>query len=173
MESTESTQGTEGTECTQGTKKSSDIIARASDRRIRAGDRVTLHFSLLLETGEEVDTTRRGKPASFTLGDGSLLPGFERALAGLRAGDDVQIALPAEEAFGPHRAENVRRLPREQFGVDVAPEPGLVVSFAGPGGELPVVVRRIMESTVEVDFNHPLAGRTIVFDVSILRVADG
>ena len=137
---------------------------------IGEGDSVRLHFSILLETGEEVDTTRRGKPATLRIGDGRLPPGFERALHGLRAGDDAQITLGAEDAFGPHRTENVQVLPRERFGHEML-EPGLIVSFAGPGGELPGVVRRIMENAVEVDFNHPLAGRRIVFDVSVLHVA--
>lgn len=140
---------------------------------MRPGDRITLHFSVLLETGEEVDTTRRGRPATFEFGDGQLLPGFERALLGMQAGDDAQLRIEAEDAFGTHKAENVQTLSRGQFGAAVVPEPGLIVSFAGPGGELPGVVRSVNPSTVEVDFNHPLAGRVIVFDVSILEVADG
>ena len=133
---------------------------------------MTLHFSLLLDSGEEIDTTRRGRPATLQIGDGNLLPGFEQALIGMQAGDDAQLRIEAVDAFGAHREENVQLLPRSQFKTDLVPEPGLIVSFAGPGGELPGVVRRVMESQVEVDFNHPLAGRTIVFDVSILEVSD-
>ncbi|HEX7037016.1 MAG TPA: peptidylprolyl isomerase [Pseudomonadales bacterium] len=131
--------------------------------------RVTLHFALLLETGEEIDTTRRGKPATFEVGDGNLLPGFEQALFGMQAGDDAQIELDPERAFGPHRPENVQLIDRDRFeGVPL--EPGVVVAFEASGGQLPGVVRRVFDRTVEVDFNHPLAGRRIVFDVSILRV---
>lgn len=133
--------------------------------------RVTLHFSVLLESGEEVDTTRRSRPATFEVGDGSLLPGFEAALRGMQAGDDAQIELEPEQAFGEHRRDNVQLIARERFR-DVALEPGTIVSFAAPDGELPGVVRRLFERTVEVDFNHPLAGRRIVFDVSILNVED-
>ncbi|MEQ8483266.1 MAG: peptidylprolyl isomerase [Pseudomonadales bacterium] len=149
----------------------SGLITRDSDRRIGPGCRVTLHFAIHLESGEEVDTTRRGRPATFEVGDGNLLPGFEAALMGMRAGDDAQIVLPPEEAFGVHNRDNVRLLERERFR-DVELEPGLVVSFAAADGELPGVVRRLFERTVEVDFNHPLAGRPVVFDVSILRVED-
>lgn len=131
--------------------------------------RVTLHFALLLDSGEEIDTTRRGKPATFEVGDGNLLPGFEEALFGMQAGDDAQIELEPERAFGLHRPENVQLLERERFeGVPL--EPGVVVSFKASDGQLPGVVRRVFDRTVEVDFNHPLAGRRIVFDVSILRV---
>jgi FKBP-type peptidyl-prolyl cis-trans isomerase SlpA len=149
----------------------SKLITRSSDRRITEGSRVTLHFALLLESGEEIDTTRRGKPATFEMGDGRLLPGFEAALLGMQAGDDAQIELEPEQAFGEHRPQNVQLLDRQRFsGQDL--EPGLLMSFAAPDGELPGVIRRVFERTVEVDFNHPLAGRRIIFDVSILKVED-
>jgi FKBP-type peptidyl-prolyl cis-trans isomerase SlpA len=149
----------------------SRLIVRDSDRRIGPGSQVTLHFALLLESGEEVDTTRRGKPATFVMGDGKLLPGFEEALIGMQSGDDVQIELEPAQAFGEHRRENVHLIDRERFG-GLEPEPGLMMSFAAPDGELPGVVRRVFERTVEVDFNHPLAGRRVIFDVSILKVED-
>jgi FKBP-type peptidyl-prolyl cis-trans isomerase SlpA len=89
----------------------------------------------------------------------------------MKAGDDAQILLEPEQAFGAHRPENVQLIERQRFeNVDL--EPGTIVSFAGPGGELPGVVTRIFEERVEVDFNHPLAGRRIMFDVSILNVSD-
>lgn len=148
----------------------SDLISGPDDRAIRMGDRVRLHFALHLETGEEIDTTRRSDPAMFTVGDGNLLPGFEAVILGMRAGDDAQILIEPENAFGPRREENVQTLRRDRFSAGMALEEGLMVSFDGPGGELPGVVRAVMEEHVEVDFNHPLAGRRIVFDVSIIDV---
>jgi FKBP-type peptidyl-prolyl cis-trans isomerase SlpA len=132
--------------------------------------RVTLHFSLLLASGEEIDGTRRGRPATFTVGDGSLLPGFERALFGLTAGADEQLHIAAADAFGEAREENLRLIPRGQFGTDMVLEPGVVVSFAASGGELPGIVRSLEGDLVVVDFNHPLAGKDLIFDVTILRV---
>jgi FKBP-type peptidyl-prolyl cis-trans isomerase SlpA len=146
------------------------LLSRPAPRAIAMGDRVRLHFALFLETGEEVDTTRRGDPVMLTVGDGNLLPGFESVLIGLKPGDDVQVLLTAEDAFGPYRQENVQVFRKEKFGPDIHLETGLMVSFQGPGGELPGVVRRVMEDHVEVDFNHPLAGRGILFDVSVIDV---
>ena len=148
-----------------------ELISRSSDRRVSADCRVELHFSLSLENGEEIDTTRRGNPATFEFGDGSLLPGFEAALVGLKAGDDVRIVLEPDAAFGHTRKENVQSIERQRFS-GLSLEPGLLVSFAGPGGELPGVVRFVGDDEVEVDFNHPLAGRRIVFEVSILEISD-
>lgn len=148
-----------------------NLIGKDSDRRITEQSRVRLHFSLHLESGEEIDTTRRGRPATFDFGDGKLLPGFEAVLLGMKAGDDAQILLEPDQAFGAHRPENVQLIERARFeNMDL--EPGMILSFAGPGGELPGVVKRIFDERVEVDFNHPLAGRRIVFDFSILRVSD-
>lgn len=146
-----------------------ELITSSANQRIGPKSRVTLHFALLLDTGEEVDTTRRGPPATFVMGDGSLLPGFESALLGMKAGDDVHITLEPDQAFGQRNPSNVRILDSGQFR-DMQLEPGLMVSFAAVDGELPGVVRRVFDSTVEVDFNHPLAGRRVVFDVSILSV---
>ncbi len=147
----------------------SRLIASSASQPIGPGSRVRLHFSLLLETGEEVDTTRRGKPASFVVGDGNLLPGFEEALMGLKAGDDLQIELEPAAAFGERNPDSVQILETRAFG-DIALEPGLIVSFASPEGELPGVVLELTGDRVKVDFNHPLAGRRITFDVSILGV---
>ncbi len=146
-----------------------DIIASSSQLRISEGVRITLHFSLLLDSGEEIDTTRRGKPAQCVLGDGSLLPGFEDAIRGMRKGDDAQIRLTAADAFGEHRRENVQLIDKQRF-ADIDLEPGLLISFAGPGGELPGKVVRVFDNHVQVDFNHPLAGSPVVFDVSILKL---
>ena len=80
----------------------SDIIASSEGLKetIQMGSRISLHFALLMPGGEEIDTTRRSKPASLTLGDGNLLPGFEESLVGLAAGDDAQLVVPADKAFG-------------------------------------------------------------------------
>jgi FKBP-type peptidyl-prolyl cis-trans isomerase SlpA len=145
-------------------------VTQAERIPIGPGARVTLHFSLLLADGREIDSTRRGRPATFVVGDGRLPAGIERGLFGLEAGADEQIAIAPADAFGDAREENVRMIPRAQF-ASIALEPGVVVSFAGPGGELPGVVRALEGDLVVVDFNHPLAGRGLVLDVSILAVS--
>ncbi len=151
-----------------------DSESEAALLPIVEGAVVRLHFSLLYESGEEIDSTRNGKPATFTVGDGSLLPGFEEALLGKTVGFSEQISLPPEAAFGERNEQNVQVIDRQRFAAMVGEsplEPGLVVSFQAPDGELPGVVLDVYEHTVKVDFNHPLSGATIVFDVSILDVS--
>ncbi len=179
----------------------SGLIARQGGLAIGFGTRVTLHFAIHLASGEEVDTTRRGRAATFTVGDGNLPGGFERALFGLRAGADERLPIPVDEAFGPRREGNIRTLRRADFANAGDLAPGTIIAFAAAAvtgesatgessasgesppsgeappmdaslgaGELPGVVLSVAQDTVVVDFNHPLAGRELVFDVTILGV---
>lgn len=132
--------------------------------------RVTLHFTLRLASGEVVDSTRDRAPATFTVGDQSLLPGFEQALLGLRAGDRRSVLVDPDNGFGAYNPENVQVMDRTRFAPGVELARGLVLSFADKQGELPGVVTAVDDDSVTVDFNHPLAGRDLTFEVEILAV---
>ena len=135
------------------------------------GTRVVLNFSLSLEDGSEVDSNFGADPVEFVIGDGNLLPGFERHLFGMSAGDRQIFSVLPEDAFGQINDNNVQRIPRKQFDDNADLEVGLLFSFAdASGGEVPGMIISFDETEVEVDFNHPLAGRTIMFDVLVHRV---
>lgn len=138
---------------------------------IDANSKVTLHFSLALENGELVDSTFDKEPASFQMGDGSLLPGFEKRLLGLLAGDEQAFIIPQQDAFGARNPQNIQRFKRTIFADDMVLAEGLIVSFAdSSGSELPGVIVSWDDANVEVDFNHPLAGRELTFRVAIIHV---
>ena len=142
-----------------------------TDLTVGPGTRVTLHFSLALDDGTVVDSTFDREPAVFDVGDGSLLPGYEQALFGLRGGEESRFEMKPEHGFGQHNPTNIQQLPRADFDAGLALEPGLVLSFADASrAELPGVVVAVDDDTVTVDFNHPLAGRDITFQVSIVAV---
>ena len=135
------------------------------------GTRVYLNFSLSLDDGDVIDTNFGGEMVSFVVGDGSLLPGFERRLFGMCGGERSVSQLEPEDAFGMHNPMNVQELDRSDFDDDLEVSDGLVVSFAdASGAELPGVVTGVDDESVQVDFNHPLAGRRIHFEVEIHRV---
>jgi FKBP-type peptidyl-prolyl cis-trans isomerase SlpA len=141
------------------------------DLMISEGTRVTLNFALVLDDGSEVDSNFEKEPASFSVGDGSLLPGFERALFGLKSGDEATLEILPEEGFGQPNDNNLQTIKRDQFDVGSELEAGMVFSFAdAAGGELPGVVKTFDADEVTVDFNHPLAGRTLSFRVAIHNV---
>ena len=142
-----------------------------NDLIISEGTRVTLNFALILDDGSEVDSNFEKEPASFAVGDGSLLPGFERALFGLKSGDEATLEILPEDAFGQPNDNNFQTIKRDQFDVDSELQEGMVFSFAdAAGGELPGVVKTFDAEEVTVDFNHPLAGRTLSFRVAIHNV---
>ena len=138
---------------------------------IHENSRVTLHFSLKLESGDIVDSTFGKSPAELTMGDGNLPEGFEKHLLGMSAGDHRIVRVPPEEAFGQSNPGNVQSFNRAQFAQAGDLEPGVVLSFEdASGSELPGVVKEISDDRVTVDFNHPLAGKSLDFEVEILAV---
>ena len=134
--------------------------------------KVTLHFALKLENGDVIDSTFDKSPASFEMGDGSLLPGFEKVLTGLKPGDQDTFVIKPEDGFGASNPNNRQKIPRAEFPEDVDLVEGLMLSFAdAQKAELPGVVYEFDDQTVTIDFNHPLAGRDILFEVEIISIA--
>jgi len=132
---------------------------------------VTLHLSLTLEDGTVAESTFEDEPLTLTMGDGSLAGGLELGLYGLRPGDTQRLELYPEQAFGLRDPGKVHQLPRADFAAEMVLEPGLVIGFNTPGGEeLSGTILAFDDATVEVDFNHPLAGRVVIFDVEIISV---
>ena len=141
-----------------------------TDLRIGPDKEVTLHFALKLENGDVVDSTEGKAPATFKVGDGNLLPGFEQAIYGLKAGDKRSLPISPEQGFGQGNPQNVQVMPRSQF-QDMELSEGLLVIFNdAANAELPGVVKSFDDSQVTIDFNHPLAGKALSFDVEIIEV---
>ncbi|KAA8731246.1 peptidylprolyl isomerase [Acinetobacter qingfengensis] len=147
-----------------------EIINPNDETRIEDGARVELHFSVAIEDGVEIDNTRsRIEPVNLVIGDGNLLPGFEKALFGLRAGDRRTVHLPPSEAFGEWNMENVQRFDTVKF--EQRPEVGQMIEFEDKSkSSLFGVVKSIDDNITEIDFNHPLAGKNITFEVEIFKV---
>lgn len=140
---------------------------------IATGSRIKLHFALRLDDGQEVDSTFEQSPAECVVGDGNLPEGFEKYLLGLTTGDHKTFSVPPEDAFGQPNPSNVQRMKRKDFPLDMPISPGLMISFAdAQGAELPGVIGEIEGEEVTVDFNHPLAGKTLQFEVQVLEVSD-
>lgn len=147
-----------------------EIINPNEETRVSEGSKVDLHFSVTIENGVEIDNTRsREEPVSLVIGDGNLLPGFEKALFGLRAGDRRTVHLPPEDAFGPWNPENVQRFDTVKF--EQPPVIGHMIEFEDKAKtSLFGVVKSVNEDITEIDFNHPLAGKNITFEVEIFKV---
>lgn len=130
------------------------------------------HMNLVLEDGSTADSTKAsGKPARLNIGDGSLSPAIEAQLAELSEGDKHTFTLDAIDAFGESNPDAIHYLDKSRFPADMTLEPGVIVSFAGPGGsEIPGIVRDVAGDSVTVDLNHPLAGHSITFELDVVKV---
>jgi FKBP-type peptidyl-prolyl cis-trans isomerase SlpA len=134
------------------------------------GTKVTLHFALMLEDGSVIDSNFEREPATFAVGDGNLLPGFESALIGLVDDDEKDFIITPENAFGQHNPQNVQLVERGNFD-EKELEIGAMFSFQNGDGELPGVVVELQDEHIMIDFNHPLAGKSIVFKVKIITIS--
>ena len=141
-----------------------------TEHRIGPDMEVTLHFAIKLDNGDVVDSTFEKNPATFKVGDGNLLPGFESVLFGLKTGDKRVLAIEPEQGFGQHNPQNVQVMPRDQFQEMELAEGLLVIFNDAAKTELPGVVKAFDEQQVTIDFNHPLAGKSLTFEVEIIDV---
>ena len=123
-------------------------------------------------TTEVVDTNKGGQPLEFIIGKGQIIPGLENALVGMSEGENGEINVPASEAYGEVNAEALQTLPKEQFeGVDLTE--GMTLYGQGEDGQtVQVTVKSFDDKEVNVDFNHPLAGKDLVFTVTVLSARE-
>lgn len=139
---------------------------------VQSHSAVLVHFTLKLEDGSTAESTSAsGKPALFRLGDGSLSQGLEKELLGLKAGDKHGFTLAPEDAFGTVSPDLIQYFSRRDFIEAGEPEIGTIMLFSGMGGsEMPGVIREISGDSITVDFNHPLAGHRVQFDLEVLEI---
>lgn len=130
---------------------------------------LSLHYTLRFEDGTVFDASEEHEPLRFRLGDGTLHPALERCLAGLATGAHETFHITPEQGFGPYDPEMVQALDRSQFDEETMLEPGAMIAFETPTGDvLPGRIMSVETQHVLVDFNHPLAGRDFVFEVRVL-----
>lgn len=138
---------------------------------IGPGCKVSIYFTLSLQDGTVADATEEGEPLSFVMGDGTLIEGLELMLYGMKTGDKQCLSIEPRDAFGFPDEESVHQMPRSEFSADMPLEPGTIIAFETPvGQEVPGTIKEVTDEFVMVDFNHPLAGFDVSFDVEIVSV---
>ena len=142
--------------------------------KAKPGDRVTVSYIGTLDNGRIFDQTEGAQPLEFTLGADEVFPALEREVVGMQPGEVKNILVPAAEAYGPRREENLVRLPRSSFpaGREIRVGEKLQLDFAN--GEARVVwVLEISEEQVVLDANHALAGCDLTFALRLDAIAEG
>jgi len=133
---------------------------------------VTIHYKGTLEDGTVFDSSEGKDALEFIFGLGMIIPGLEKGIEGLKAGDKKQVKVEAKDAYGELREEAKQEVPKDQFPPEIELKEGLQLMAQGPQGPMPVLIAQIKESTVVVDFNHPLAGKALTFDIEVVDVRD-
>ena len=140
---------------------------------VEPSSHLTLHYRIALAEPPhaEVLSTFGGNPATLMMGSGELSPALEKCLVGIASGESRTFVLQPDQAFGGYREDLLQRLPSQAFPESLTVRAGQVIEFARPdGGRLSGLVKEIDRDEALVDFNHPLAGKTVTFDVEILEV---
>lgn len=134
---------------------------------------VTMDYTLTLESGEVVDQSPPEKPLEFITGYNQIIQGLEKGLMGRKETDAFQVVVAPEEAYGERQEELVQKMPTSQFPEGVELKVGMSFQARSPQG-MPVnfVVSEIQEDAAVIDLNHPLAGKTLVFDIVIKGVRE-
>ena len=138
----------------------------------KTGDTVRVHYRGTLSDGSEFDTSEGRDPLEFVVGSGEVIGGFDAAVSGLEPGESVTVTIPAADAYGDHDPQGVQPVPLDQF--PSVPEVGWAVERAGPDGQrIPAIITEVSDDLATLDFNHPLAGQDLTFEIELVEVVEG
>lgn len=140
---------------------------------VQFGNNVKVHYTGTLTDGQMFDTSDGSEPLAFTVGAGQVIPGFDQALLGMQIGETKNIIIPPGEAYGEREDGLVQQIRRDQFRLgDFEPEVGMAIEMRTPDGQgIPMVITELTDATVTLDANHPLAGETLHFALTLVEIA--
>ena len=133
---------------------------------------VSFHYTLKNEAGEDMESSRDRDPMVYLHGYRNIVPGLENAMKGRDVGDTFEVTVPPSEAYGEHNPNSIQRISAKHFPNIKRLSPGQMVSLQTKQGPIQAVVVKVGRFNVDVDANHPLAGRTLTFDVEITDIRD-
>jgi peptidylprolyl isomerase len=142
--------------------------------KVKPGDFVSVTYQGLLENNEVFVSTDKNSPLEFQIGSNNLMPGFEKAVLGMTVNEEKTITMQPDEAFGPVRQELIHTVNRKTFSDDISPQPGMVLGMTierdGQKHKVPALVKEINGDEVIIDYNHPLAGKSLTFTITLIAI---
>lgn len=138
---------------------------------VQSGDTIRVHYTGKLTDGTVFDSSDGRDPLEFSVGSGMVIPGFDNGVIGMEIGETKVIDIPARDAYGEASDDMTVAIPREEFGPDFTANIGeqLLIQL-GDGNQIPVTIIQIDEATVTLDANHQLAGKDLVFTVTLIEI---
>lgn len=139
--------------------------------KVKENDTVRVHYTGKLSTGEIFDSSLEREPLEVQLGQGSLIPGFEKGLIDMEVTEKKTIEIPRAEAYGEVQKELFQEVGKEQLPAEITPEIGMgLVARGEDGSERQLLITEVKENSIVVDANHPLAGKDLVFDLELVEI---
>ncbi len=145
------------------------VRAQTEKAKIQDGSHVSIQYTLLDEKGNQIESNQGGNPFKYTHGKGDIIPGLENGLKGMQVGEEKTIEVKPEDAYGKIQPEAFQEVPRKNIPPKVL-EVGATFMVRTPAGPRPIRVHEIKDETVVLNLNHPLAGKTLTFEVKIVAV---
>ncbi|MBC5837712.1 FKBP-type peptidyl-prolyl cis-trans isomerase [Flavobacterium muglaense] len=140
--------------------------------QVKENNTVKVHYTGKLADGQIFDSSEGKEPIEFTLGQGRLIPGFEKGLIDMKLNEKKTINIAVEDAYGDPRADLLIEVPRSELPQEMAPEVGMgLVSRTPEGQEMNLLVVEVKEESVVLDGNHPLAGKALTFDLEVVAIS--
>ena len=138
---------------------------------IKTGNKISVEYTGRLESGEVFDTSRGRQPLSFEVGAGQMIKGFDKAVLDMALGEKKTVTIPPEEAYGDKKDDLFISMPIANVPPDMKLEIGMMVQLTDKSGNpVPATVTKIGEENVTLDVNHPLAGKTLIFDIEVVEI---
>ena len=136
-----------------------------------SGDNVKIHYTGRLEDGTVFDSSEGRDPLEFSLGAGSVIPGFDKGVTGMEVGEKKTVTIPPLDAYGEAKDEMIAVINRQHIPPNITPEIGMQLEMQSPEGQqMPVTITAITEDKVTLDANHHLAGKTLIFDLELVSI---
>ena len=141
--------------------------------QVKEGDTIRVHYTGKFEDGKVFDSSEDGTPIQFTVGQGDLIKGFEKAVLGMSAGESKTVNIPAEEGYGIHKDEMVFEFDKSRASQDFDPQIGQQVQmYRADGMPITVTVTGKSDKSYTMDCNHPLAGKNLIFDIKVVEIVE-
>jgi peptidylprolyl isomerase len=135
------------------------------------GDTVIVHYTASLTDGTVFDSSWDAGPVKFTIGEGTVIKGFESAVVGMSVGETKKVIISSDDAYGAYSEELIITVNRSMFPQHIEPIEGLILELHDPGrGNVQAIVVKITEESVTLDANHPLAGKDLTFEIDLLEI---
>ncbi|MEZ7514578.1 FKBP-type peptidyl-prolyl cis-trans isomerase [Flavobacterium frigidarium] len=141
--------------------------------QVKENNTVKVHYTGKLADGQVFDTSEGKEPLAFTLGEGRLIPGFEKGLIDMKLNEKKTINITKDDAYGDPREDLIIEVPKTELPQEMTPEVGMgLVSRTPEGQEMNLMVVEVREESVVLDGNHPLAGKELIFDLEVVEITE-